>query len=311
MRPVTIIIPAHNSAGTLRATLASLASEISVVEEFIVVDDASTDGTADVARAAAEEFSLPLRIISADCRDAGAARNRGLDEARAEWVYFFDADDVHLPGGLRGLYAASRDGADVILGPYQRMTDSRTRRDKKPRRYSPNPVTNASRYVAGFHRTLALGSLLIRRSTIGNHRFPTGLAFDEDTIFWVKVLLEAKIARSQVPTVVYLLDTERANRRFRLGSRPMFERWSEEIAVLETMGVPRWAGDYRRGSVALKMARVHYAARDFRQAAEFLDLSALHPNRIRERVRLWRYKVKLGVIRWTGNRSRTYLDSEN
>lgn len=290
---ISIIIPARNAAETLPAALRSLASEKEVILEILLVDDASNDKTAEVARSSAADLGLPLRVISANCGNAGAARNIALDSAQAEWIYFFDADDVHLTGGLRGLHAAAQVGADIAIGPYKRLTDNRWRKDKMPKRYASDPLENATRYLAGFHRTAAIGSLLIRRSAIGEHRFPVGLPFDEDTILWIKILLQGKVVKSRAATIVYLLDTERANRRFRLNSQCAFDTWSSAISDLEHLGLPRWAGDYRRGSVALKMARVHYASGNFNDARGFLTLAASYPHTVKHRIRLWRYKFKL------------------
>ncbi|WP_246676805.1 MULTISPECIES: glycosyltransferase [unclassified Mesorhizobium] len=55
MRAVCIVIPAHNAAATIATTLASLSSEAEVIGQILLVDDASTDDTADVARQAAAQ----------------------------------------------------------------------------------------------------------------------------------------------------------------------------------------------------------------------------------------------------------------
>ncbi|WP_246671424.1 glycosyltransferase [Mesorhizobium sp. B2-4-12] len=101
MRAVSIVIPAHNAAATIATTLASLSSEAEVIGQILLIDDASTDDTADVARQATAQLSLPLRVLPAVCGDAGAARNVALAQALHPWVYLIDADDLHLQGGLR------------------------------------------------------------------------------------------------------------------------------------------------------------------------------------------------------------------
>jgi len=91
---VTVVIPARNAAATIdRAVRSALAAAVPV--EVVVVDDGSTDGT---AQAAGEDPRL--RVISGSWGGAGAARNQGVAAARGEFVAFLDADDAWRPGRL-------------------------------------------------------------------------------------------------------------------------------------------------------------------------------------------------------------------
>lgn len=96
---VSAVIPAHNSAGTIARALDSVLAQTPSADEIIVVDDNSTDDTVDVVRAYADRavrlVRLPVQV------GAGAARNRGVDEATAELVAFLDADDEWLAPKLR------------------------------------------------------------------------------------------------------------------------------------------------------------------------------------------------------------------
>ena len=93
--PVSVVIPAYNRAGTIRAAVESVLRQTFADIEVLVVDDASTDGT----RTAAEAVADPrVRVLAHDRnRGASAARNTGIREARAAWVAFQDSDDEWLP----------------------------------------------------------------------------------------------------------------------------------------------------------------------------------------------------------------------
>lgn len=120
MSPVSVIIPAHQAAKTIGAAVHSAAAQRPAPEEIIVVDDGSTDGTAEVAGA------LPGVHVLRHDRPAGpsAARNRAAGQARGELLAFLDADDTWLPGKLdRQLRALDRHpravaaAGDWVRGP--------------------------------------------------------------------------------------------------------------------------------------------------------------------------------------------------
>lgn len=102
---VSVIIPAYNAAATLGTTLASLDAQHYPHWEAIVVDDGSTDGTADVAAQAAGRDPR-VRLIQQPQLGIAAARNTGIAAARTDWLLFLDADDWIAPQHLERLTAA-------------------------------------------------------------------------------------------------------------------------------------------------------------------------------------------------------------
>ncbi|HYE29639.1 MAG TPA: glycosyltransferase family 2 protein [Allosphingosinicella sp.] len=110
---VSVVMPAYNVADYLDKSVGSALSQ-GVDVEVLIVDDCSTDATPEV-----------IRRLEADPRVRGfrlavnggpsAARNKGLDEARGEWVAFLDADDWFGPGRLPYLLDVARAArADAI-----------------------------------------------------------------------------------------------------------------------------------------------------------------------------------------------------
>src|SRR4051794_11282879 len=89
-RDVTVIVAAHNAAATLDRALTALgAQRFDKQYEVIVVDDGSTDQTAEIARRHAPLVKL---ICNPTCRGAGAARNCGVETSGAPLLAFTDAD---------------------------------------------------------------------------------------------------------------------------------------------------------------------------------------------------------------------------
>ena len=89
---ISVIIPAYNAGATLREALDSVQAQNHAPHEVIVVDDGSSDDTAEIARSYQEV--LPLVLVQQANAGLGAARNAGIEKATGEAWAFLDADDV-------------------------------------------------------------------------------------------------------------------------------------------------------------------------------------------------------------------------
>ena len=94
--PVTVVIPAWNRARELPAALASVARQTAQPAEVVVVDDGSTDRTAEVAAAHGARV-----VRHEENRGVSAARNSGIAAASHDWIAFVDSDDEWLPRHLQ------------------------------------------------------------------------------------------------------------------------------------------------------------------------------------------------------------------
>jgi glycosyltransferase involved in cell wall biosynthesis len=90
---ITVILPAFNAAKFLADTLRSVLAQDYPGFELLVIDDGSTDGTAAIAAGFAAQDDR-VRVISQDNGGVAAARNRGIAEARGQYLAFIDADDL-------------------------------------------------------------------------------------------------------------------------------------------------------------------------------------------------------------------------
>jgi glycosyltransferase involved in cell wall biosynthesis len=106
---ISVVIPAFNRERTIGRAIGSVLSQSYQPSEIIVVDDGSTDGTAEVVSA----HGGSVRCVSQANAGASAARNRGVELATAPWVAFLDSDDHWLDGHLEHMAAAiaETDGA--------------------------------------------------------------------------------------------------------------------------------------------------------------------------------------------------------
>lgn len=122
---VTVVMPVHNGAGTLRQSVASVLDQTFRDLELVVVDDASTDDTAGIVEGIAAADPR-LRLIRRE-RSGGpaAARNTGIATGAGRYLAFCDADDLWLPEKLeRQLALAEASGAALVYSGYHRVDAS-------------------------------------------------------------------------------------------------------------------------------------------------------------------------------------------
>jgi glycosyltransferase involved in cell wall biosynthesis len=113
---ISVIIPCFNARRWVAETVASALQPCAESVEVIVVDDGSTDGSAEVVR----RLCPPVRLVSTPNRGVSHARNLGVSLARGEYLVFLDADDLLAAGKLdRQLRLLRETGADVVYGNWQ------------------------------------------------------------------------------------------------------------------------------------------------------------------------------------------------
>jgi glycosyltransferase involved in cell wall biosynthesis len=115
---VSIIIPCFNAEATIAETIESALAQTWQAIEIIVVDDGSTDRSAEILR----RFSARIRIESGPNRGASAARNSGTALASGAFIQYLDADDLLAPDAVATRIAAlDKTDADVAYGDWQRF----------------------------------------------------------------------------------------------------------------------------------------------------------------------------------------------
>ena len=196
---VSVIVPLFNKVKYVERALNSIRAQGFSDFEVIVVDDGSTDGGAEIARRCCDPR---FRVISQANRGPGAARNRGLTEARAPYIAFLDADDVWLPMflGTNVKILEANPEAAAVCGGWIDYPQARPSADVWVRRGISKGVYRVSPEVTGrsFNTMVTYmtpGMTMVRADALqrwgGFHE--NGCRFGEDTILWAKLLLNCAV----------------------------------------------------------------------------------------------------------------------
>jgi len=108
MELISVVIPAFNAARFIAESIGSACQQSHSDLEILVIDDGSTDQTAEVVRALAEADQRVRLIRTGERRGVSAARNRGIAEARSDLIATLDADDVWQPCKIQRQYELLR-----------------------------------------------------------------------------------------------------------------------------------------------------------------------------------------------------------
>lgn len=135
----TLVIPYHNRARFLPRTLQSLLESTVLPRCIIFVDNASSDGSAEICRGfACEHPELNVLLLTEKRKGACAARNKGLEQVTTEWVCFFDSDDELSPDYFSAVLS------QIEQCPSAQMIASRTTRVYPDGKERPREVQYSS-----------------------------------------------------------------------------------------------------------------------------------------------------------------------
>lgn len=194
---VTTIIPTYNAAHFVVGAVASALAQTYPAVEVVVVDDGSTDDTANrLAR-----FGDRIRYLRQPNQGPSAARNNGIRAAAGEIVALLDADDLWHPGKLTTQVAYLTRHPDIgLLG-----TDYlNTMPDVWPPVPDPPSAEELPFPVVVMKSPVAPSTVVVRKSVFDEvGLFDTGLRSAEDWELWVRIAARFRAAKLTAPLVFY------------------------------------------------------------------------------------------------------------
>lgn len=238
-----VVIPLYNKAAYVEETLRSLARQTLAPAELILVDDASTDGSLEIAEAFLEKEKLAFRNTRIELlrlkknSGPGFARNRGFEKTNSELVSFLDADDCYQPDflrrvkdvfethsisflvtGIRYIPGGETDPETETLMPWLRLLE-----DELYLMENPLELVSKPAFVMG------VGSNVVaHRSWMNEIRFDEDAKLNEGIDFWYRVLkngIENDLGKTGLLLGEYLHVREVPGSL----SRKKYERWNEIV----------------------------------------------------------------------------------
>jgi glycosyltransferase involved in cell wall biosynthesis len=188
---ISVIVPVYNGERFLASAIANIQAQNYQPLEIIIIDDGSTDGTAEIAR----EFSNQIRYIYQLNQGPSAARNCGIENARGDAIAFLDVDDLWDEGVLTqfAAYLVANPEVAIVQGLIQQM-----------RRETRSSETNSEQFIPVFspYQFINLGSALYRRSVFEKvGLFDPKLKDNEDTDWYIRAW-ENEIPKVVIPRVM-------------------------------------------------------------------------------------------------------------
>ena len=108
---ISVVIPTYNRVTFLKDAIDSVLAQTFLDFELIVVDDGSTDDTPKLL----SSYNNKVRVITQTNQGPSAARNRGIETAKGEWIAFLDSDDVWKPDKLKKQVQFITDNPDTKI----------------------------------------------------------------------------------------------------------------------------------------------------------------------------------------------------
>ena len=204
---ISVVIPLYNKATSISSTLECVLNQNFTDWEVVVVDDGSTDDSANIVGSMDDSR---IRLIRQPNAGVSAARDRGAIEAEGEFIAFLDADDEWDKNYLSTQYELTQKypDCDVFAMNYEFQDingiKTSTIINKLPFNDADGVLSNYFEVASCSHPPLWTSAVMVRKSAFQNiEGFPVGIKSGEDLLTWARLACRYKIAYCKTPLAVF------------------------------------------------------------------------------------------------------------
>ena len=301
---VSVVMPVHNTAQYVREAVGSILGQSLQDFEFIMIDDGSTDGSAEILDSYQEKDGR-VRIFHQDNNGIAAALNKGIELARGKYVARMDSDDISLPERLAKQVALMESNPEVgICGTACRLFGDNCGITK------PKTESEEIKSWLLFGPCMAHPTVMMRRQLIVDKHLYYDPWFKqaEDYELWVRFSQHCEMANIPEPLLLYRVCDKQATTQF----RPEVHRWSGFVhkQAMKVLGIEPSDAELEL-HLSLHALRFHrsreYVERVEAWLCKLLDANnaakAFHPEALSRVVfEFWRYvcaaDCELGLWIW-------------
>ncbi len=232
---ISIIIPVYNGEHYIENCIHSVLKQNYKDYEIVIIDDGSTDTTREKCMVLAELYSQ-LQYYFQNNSGAGAARNKGIEVCKGEYVAFVDVDDYIHPTYLEELYGLIvKYKVKMSCCSYIKGSSDDTEEFLKICSTRQIKLLNRNQALKSmFYRKEIMGYpylKLISKELIGKKRFPVDMRLGEDFIFIYELLRETdQVAYISKPLYLYIQNQEGITHTLRL--EDMKALWNQMIQIV-------------------------------------------------------------------------------
>jgi len=206
---VSVIMPAWNEAASISTSIESVLSQSYSKLELLVIDNQSTDDTAEIVQRYAYQ-DYRVRLLSSQENGVSSARNQGLKHAQGDFISFLDADDKYLPGSIERRVAAleTHPSWSGVYGIAEIVDEHFNRLGWQLGVLSS--ITFKDLYRCPIH----INALMGRSELLQSEHFDKNLTNGEDWLYLSRLLRQGKTFYSiNLPVVTYRLHTRSTTQR--------------------------------------------------------------------------------------------------